>query len=121
MRDSPPHFALKRIYEPPDDGDGERILVDRLWPRGVTKAEAALDQWLKDIAPSPELRKWFRHDPAHWDEFGRRYRAELSANAEAVEQLRRLHGKVTLLYAAHDEQHNHALVLLDFLQSSRKA
>lgn len=121
MRDSPPHFALKRIYEPPDDGDGRRILVDRLWPRGVTKADAAVDQWLKDVAPSPELRKWFGHDPAHWDEFRRRYRAELSANSEAVDQLRRLHGKVTLLYAAHDEQHNHALVLLDFLQSSRKA
>ena len=120
MRDAPPHFALKRIYAPPAD-DGTRVLVDRLWPRGMTKAEAAVDHWLKAVAPSPDLRKWFGHDPAHWDEFRHRYRAELSANAEAVDQLRRLHGKVTLLYAAHDEQHNHALVVLDFLQSSRKA
>ena len=121
MRDAPPHFALKRIYAPPSDDDGTRVLVDRLWPRGMTKAEAAVDHWLKAVAPSPDLRKWFGHDPAHWDEFRHRYRAELSANTEAVDQLRRLHGKVTLLYAAHDEQHNHALVLLDFLQSSRKA
>ena len=114
-------IVCKRIYDPPGPHDGHRVLVDRLWPRGMTKAEAAVDQWLKAVAPSPDLRKWFGHDPAHWDEFRHRYRAELSANAEAVDQLRRLHGKVTLLYAAHDEQHNHALVLLDFLQSSRKA
>jgi len=120
MRDTP-RFAIKRIYEPPSADDGTRVLVDRLWPRGVSKDEARIDHWPKAVAPSPELRKWFGHDPAHWEEFGRRYRAELSANTEAVDQLRHLRGKVTLLYAAHDEQHNHALVLLDFLQSPRKA
>ncbi len=121
MRDAPPHFAVKRIYEPPAADAGKRVLVDRLWPRGVSKDEAELDLWLKAVAPSPALRKWFGHDPANWDEFTHRYRAELSGNTEAVDQLRHMHGKVTLLYAAHDEQHNHALVLLDFLQSSRKA
>ena len=121
MRDAPPHFAIKRIYEPPHADDGKRVLVDRLWPRGVSKDEAELDLWLKPVAPSADLRKWFGHDPARWDEFTRRYRAELADNSEAVDQLRHMHGKVTLLYAAHDEQHNQALVLLDFLQSSRKA
>ncbi|KRA55747.1 DUF488 domain-containing protein [Devosia sp. Root635] len=121
MPDLPAHFAVKRIYEPSAPGDGTRVLVDRLWPRGMTRAEAQIDQWLKAVAPSPALRKWFGHDPANWDEFGHRYRAELAANTEAVDQLRGMHGKVTLLYAAHDERHNHALVLLDFLQSPRKA
>lgn len=119
-RDATPRFAVKRIYEPPVPADGTRVLVDRLWPRGMSKGEAHVDQWLKAVAPSPDLRKWFGHDPAHWDEFGHRYRAELHANGEAVDELRRIKGKVTLLYAAHDEQHNHALILLDVLQSSRK-
>ncbi|KQX34356.1 hypothetical protein ASD04_17110 [Devosia sp. Root436] len=115
------HFSIKRIYEPRAPGDGTRVLIDRLWPRGMTKAEARIDQWLKAVAPSPALRKWFGHDPANWAEFVQRYRAELAANAEVVDQLRAMDGKVTLLYAAHDQQHNHALVLLDFLQSPRKA
>lgn len=84
----------------------------------MTKDEARVDHWLKAIAPGPGLRQWFGHDTAHWDEFGRRYRAELHANAETVNQLRQIAGKMTLLYAAHDQSHNHALVLQDFLQSS---
>lgn len=115
-----PCFAIKRIYEPAEVSDGIRVLVDRLWPRGVSKEEAGVDLWLKAIAPSPDLRKWFGHDPAHWEEFGHRYRAELAGNAEVIDQLRGIGGKVTLLYAAHDQSHNHALVLLDFLQTSAK-
>ena len=94
------------------------MLVDRLWPRGVSKQRAKLTLWLKEIAPTPTLRKWFDHDPAHWEEFVRRYRAELAANATAVTRLAELlkHGPVTLLYAAHDTQHNHALVLGAFMR-----
>jgi uncharacterized protein YeaO (DUF488 family) len=114
------HFAIKRIYEPAAAGDGVRVLVDRLWPRGLRKNEARVDHWLKDVAPSPDLRKWFGHDPAHWDDFKRQYRAELRANGGALDQLRGMGDKVTLLYAAHDQQHNHALVLLDFLQQPAK-
>ena len=77
-------IRTKRVYDPPDDIDGTRVLVDRLWPRGLRKEKAALTLWLKEIAPSPELRKWFGHEPARWAEFGRRYRAELTRNAEAV-------------------------------------
>ena len=111
-------FAIKRVYLPPDDEtDGQRVLVDRLWPRGVSKHEAAVDLWLKDIAPSATLRKWFGHDPARWDEFRRRYLAELGANAEPVERLRELAatGHVMLLYGAHDEEHNQARVLLELI------
>ena len=116
-------FRLKRIYLPPDDGDGTRVLIDRLWPRGVSKAEAHVDTWLKDIAPTAELRKWFGHDPARWSEFRTRYRAELAANDAAVTQLHELAaaGPVTLLYSAHDEQHNQAVVLLDFLTTPSHA
>jgi uncharacterized protein YeaO (DUF488 family) len=111
------NIRLKRIYEPPEADDGARVLVDRLWPRGIRKEEAALTLWLKDIAPSPELRRWFGHDPARWAAFARRYRAELAANAPAVDTLRDLaaRGPVTLLYAARDTAHNHALVLADHL------
>ncbi len=111
-------FAIKRVYLPPDDEtDGQRVLVDRLWPRGVSKHDAAIDLWLKDVAPSAALRKWFGHDPARWDEFRRRYLAELEANAEPVERLRELAatGRVTLLYGAHDEAHNQARVLLELM------
>lgn len=108
---------IKRIYEPASPDDGRRLLVDRLWPRGVSKARADLDAWLRDVAPSTELRKWFGHDPARWDEFVRRYRAELAANPAALQPLldaaRR--GPVTLLYAARDEVHNEAVVLRDVL------
>ena len=108
---------LKRAYEPAAADDGTRILVDRLWPRGVSKEHAALDQWMKDIAPSAELRKWFGHDPARWEEFGRRYTGELHGNAELLDQLRSLarQGPVTLVYSVHDEVHNDAIVLRDLL------
>ena len=105
-------FQIKRVYEPASPGDGTRVLVDRLWPRGLRKADANLALWMKDVAPSPPLRTWFHHDPARFAEFRRRYTSELKGNP-AVAELRRL-GKskrVTLLYAAHDPKVNHALVL----------
>ena len=107
------NVGLKRAYEPPAPDDGARILIDRLWPRGVSKEHAALDQWMKEIAPSTELRKWFGHDPAKWEEFRRRYAAELHQNADLLGQLRALarKGHVTLVYSAHDEQHNDAVAL----------
>jgi uncharacterized protein YeaO (DUF488 family) len=111
-------IRLKRAYEPPSRTDGQRILVERLWPRGRTKARAAIDLWLKDVAPSPALRKWFAHDPAKWKQFQRRYRKELEANHEAVDELRRKakRGTITLIYAARDEQHNSAILLKEFLE-----
>jgi uncharacterized protein YeaO (DUF488 family) len=120
MPDPNPHFRLKRVYLPTDAEDGTRVLVDRLWPRGLQKAEAHIDHWLKELAPSAELRKWFAHDPARWSEFRTRYRAELRANDPAVTQLRNLAaaGSITLLYAAHDEAHNNARVLLDYLETA---
>ena len=104
---------LKRAYEPPDDDDGLRILVERLWPRGLTKRRAAIDLWLKDVAPSAELRKWFGHDPAGWEEFRRRYVEELREHPQEVARLRALARKstITLVYAARDELHNDAVVL----------
>ena len=109
-------ISLKRAYEPPVKTDGIRILVDRLWPRGVTKSKASIDLWLKDLAPSTELRKWFGHDPKKWSEFQKRYRAELNGNP-ALLKLRTLtrRGNVTLVYAAKDELHNGAVVLKKFL------
>ena len=97
------------------------MLVDRLWPRGVSKREAAIDVWLKDVAPSAALRKWFGHDPQRWEEFRRRYLAELADNTDAVDQLRELAktGRVTLLYGALDEEHNQARVLLELLRGSK--
>lgn len=111
-------IVLKRIYEESADADGFRVLVDRLWPRGVSKEKADLDLWLKEIAPSTELRKWFNHDPKRWVGFQRKYRAELSKNTDSVAVLKGvLKGKkrVTLLYGAKDEEHNEAIVLKDFL------
>jgi len=107
------HLRLKRAYEPAEPDDGVRILVDRLWPRGVSKAKAALDEWVKDVAPSTELRKWFGHDPARWAEFQRRYRAELRGQSETLDRIRGLARTqvVTLVYSAHDEEHNDAVVL----------
>jgi uncharacterized protein YeaO (DUF488 family) len=112
-------IRLKRVYEPPAGDDGMRILVDRLWPRGLRRAEAHLDHWLKDAAPSPGLRRWFDHRSDRWQEFRRRYRAELRGSA-AVRQLLELSAKgdVTLLYAAKDEAHNHALVLAKYLRAA---
>ena len=111
------NVQLKRAYEPASADDGTRILVDRLWPRGVAKAKASLDEWMKDIAPSPELREWFGHDPARWDEFRSRYAKELQAHGDLVAKLRKLaqHGRVTLVYSARDEAHNDAVVLRDVL------
>jgi uncharacterized protein YeaO (DUF488 family) len=108
---------LKRAYEAPAGEDGKRILVDRLWPRGVSKAAAAIDEWLKDLAPSTELRKWFGHDPGRWDEFRRRYAEEIHGHAQLLAHLRELarKGPVTLVYSAHDELHNDAIVLRDAL------
>ena len=116
---SGPSVRTKRVYLPPEASDGKRILVDRLWPRGLTKEKAALDLWLKDAAPSTELRKWFGHDPARWDEFRRRYREELDAMPDATARLRDLakQGKLTLLYGAHDEAHNNAVVLANYLKA----
>lgn len=107
------NVRLKRAYEPAAAGDGARILVDRLWPRGVSKAEASLDGWTKELAPSAALRTWFDHDPRRWHEFRRRYRAELGHHADEVAELRRRarHGVITLVYAARDEAHNDAVVL----------
>jgi uncharacterized protein YeaO (DUF488 family) len=111
-------IRLKRAYEEHAPDDGLRILVERLWPRGLSKERAAVDLWVKDVAPSPELRRWYGHDPAKWDEFQKRYRAELHRNQDAVEELRRkFRGKtVTFVYAARDEAHNSALVLKDYLE-----
>jgi uncharacterized protein YeaO (DUF488 family) len=110
-------IRIKRVYEKPDKGDGKRILVDRLWPRGLTKAKANVDLWLKDIAPSTELRKWFGHEPGKWEEFKRRYRTELEGNEEHVSLLQQQvkKGTVTLVYGAKDEEHNEAVVLKEFL------
>ena len=112
-------IKVKRIYEPPDRDDGFRVLVDRIWPRGVRKDEARIDLWLKDVAPSTELRRWFGHDPAKWTEFCRRYRAELKQQADALAMLRnRAEGHVvTLVYAARDSEHNNAAALAKVLRA----
>jgi len=113
----PANIALKRAYDPPDEADGVRVLVDRLWPRGLTKKSAAIDQWPKDVTPSTELRKWFHHDPDRWDEFRRRYLAELKDKGSELDELRKLAqaGPITLIYAARDTPHLHATVLRDVL------
>jgi uncharacterized protein YeaO (DUF488 family) len=110
-------LKIKRVYEEPAKDDGTRILVDRLWPRGLSKEKARVDLWLKEVAPSNELRKWFAHDPAKWATFRTRYRGELKHEAEPVEILRHAIGRgpATLLYGAKDEQHNQAVVLLELL------
>jgi uncharacterized protein YeaO (DUF488 family) len=111
---------LKRAYEPPAAADGTRVLIDRLWPRGLRKEDAAIDQWMKEIAPSTELRKWFGHDPERWPEFRRRYRSEIKRHSKEFQRLRELaqKGHLTLIYAAHDEVHNDAVVLRDLLVDS---
>jgi uncharacterized protein YeaO (DUF488 family) len=110
-------FQLKRVYDPATPQDGCRVLVERLWPRGVSKSRAAIDAWLKEVAPSTELRKWYGHAPDRWEEFRRRYWDELRKVPEAVAGLRQKErdGRVTLVFAAHDEQHSGALALLQFL------
>lgn len=114
--------SIKRIYDEPSASDGYRVLVDRLWPRGISKDRAQLNEWLKEIAPSPELRRWFNHDPARFAELSARYSDELERN-DAVRHLHDLiaeHPSVTLLYAAHDPKINHAAVLLDRLTRGNK-
>jgi uncharacterized protein YeaO (DUF488 family) len=115
MRKSPAHvdIRLKRAYAPAEDGDGTRVLVDRLWPRGVKKDEAAIAHWFRDLAPSTELRRWFGHDADRWNEFQRRYRKELRQHAEQLDELLHLarKGTLTLVFGARDEEHNDAVVL----------
>lgn len=115
-------IAIKRIYEEPVPGDGARILVDRLWPRGVSKERAKLDLWLKDIAPSTELREWFGHDPKKWIGFQKKYKIELANNEEPVAELKKIarqNKTVTLLYAAKDEEHNEAVVINNLLSGKQ--
>lgn len=111
-------FKTKRIYDAPSEEDDYRVLVDRLWPRGVSKEDAGLDEWFREIAPSTKLREWFDHDPKKFDEFRERYQIELTKNEEAISHLvnKSIKKPVTLLYAAKDTVNNHAVVLKDFLQ-----
>lgn len=111
------NIKLKRAYERPNADDGTRVLIDRLWPRGVRKVDAAIDEWIKGIAPSTSLRKWFGHDPARWQEFRRRYAAEVHEHPETLNELRNMarRGPITLVFSAHDELHNDAVVLRDLL------
>ena len=109
---------VKRVYEPPDPGDGRRFLVDRIWPRGLKREDLQLDGWLKDVAPSAELRRWFGHDPNRWPEFRRRYLEELRAHPEVVQPLldAARHGPVSLLFAARETKRNNAVVLKAYLE-----
>ena len=115
------NIKIKRAYEEPNEDDGVRILVDRLWPRGLTKEKAGIDLWLKDIAPGTELRRWFAHDPDKWKVFRRRYETEISHNPDLVKVLKQKarEGTITLIYGARDEKHNEALVLKEFLERSQ--
>lgn len=112
-------IRLKRIYDEPSQEDGIRILVDKLWPRGVSKDKAELDIWLKEVAPSDDLRKWFSHDPGKWEEFKERYFKELDQKTEYVDQIieRAEDNDVTLLYAAKDEKYNNAVVLMEYVKN----
>ena len=116
-----PAIKLKRIYDEPAASDGYRVLVDRVWPRGVSKSAAALDLWAKDLAPSTKLRKWFAHDPERWTEFAKRYRAELRERPDAIAELRATcrSRRVTLLFGAKDAAHNQAVVLKQVLEKTR--
>lgn len=112
---------IKRIYEPPSRSDGKRVYVDRLWPRGLRKEQAHFDEWIRDISPSDELRKWFGHDPSKWQEFRSRYKAEMKTRKDFIEKLRDYSekGTVTLLYSAKDEEHNNALVIKEVIEGKR--
>jgi uncharacterized protein YeaO (DUF488 family) len=111
-------LKIKRVYEEPAKSDGYRVLVDRIWPRGLKKSEALIDKWLKEIAPSTGLRKWFKHDPAKWEQFKKKYAAELKKHREEVEELARESRKrtVTLLFGAKDTAHNNAVALEEYLE-----
>ena len=110
-------LALKRVYDKPAPEDGVRFLVERLWPRGIKKTDLRLDDWLKDVAPSTELRQWFSHDPKKWTEFQKRYFAELDSHPKACEPIRSAagHGRVTIVYSSHDTEHNNAVALKEYL------
>jgi len=112
-------ILIKRVYEPKAEADGYRILVDRLWPRGVTRADAAVDEWMKEIAPSTELRKWFHSDAGNWEQFKHKYILELQNNpaVPTLQTLLKQYTVTTFLYAVKDEQHNHAIILRDYLQN----
>ncbi len=114
---------LKRAYEPPAASDGYRVLVDRLWPRGVRREEARLDEWARELAPSAELRRWFGHDPERFEEFRRRYTDELAGQEEKLRELRRRarEGALTLVYSARDVEHNDAVVLAEILRRGRRS
>ena len=115
-------FRIKRIYAATEKSDGYRVLVDRLWPRGIKKSEARIDNWIKDLAPSAELRKWFNHEPDKWDQFKKSYQRELEQNDSVVrfKEFSENYPEVTLLYAAKDEIHNHAAVLKNLLESEHR-
>lgn len=110
----------KRVYDPAEPGDGYRILIDRLWPRGISRERALLDEWARDLAPSDGLRRWFKHDPKLFPEFRKRYRKELSAHRDRIDELRERagHGPVTIVYGARDTEHNDAVVLAELLRAS---
>lgn len=114
---------LRRAYDPPTRNDGYRVLVDRIWPRGVSKDDADIAWWARELAPSDELRRWFGHDPQRWDEFQHRYRAELDDHDDALDTLvdHIARGRVTLVYAARDQQHNNAVALREVLEQRRTA
>ncbi len=114
-------LRIKRVYDPPSRSDGMRVLIDGLWPRGLTKARVRLDLWLREVAPSDELRRWFGHDPERWPEFRARYRDELAGKRDAVKILRDAlrEGDVTLLYGTRDDEHNNAVVLREYLAGRR--
>lgn len=114
---------IKRVYDPPASSDGVRLLVERLWPRGIKKSELHMDAWIKDAAPTTELRRWFNHESDKWPEFQRRYRAELDARPDAWKPIigHARQGRVTLLYSTHDTEHNNAVVLRDYLNARLKA
>jgi uncharacterized protein YeaO (DUF488 family) len=113
-----PDVRIKRVYEPAEPGDGYRVLIDRLWPRGVSRERAHIDEWARELAPSDGLRKWFNHDPERFQEFQRRYRHELRAAGDRISELRSRarDGRVTLVYGARDEKHNNAVVLAEVLR-----
>jgi uncharacterized protein YeaO (DUF488 family) len=116
-------IRIARVYESPGQRDGWRVLVDRLWPRGLRKDAAQIDEWLKEVAPSNQLRKWFGHKPERWAEFQKRYRAELAKKMDVIESLRaaeRKHGTLTLLFGAKDQKHNQAVALRDLLKAQRE-
>jgi uncharacterized protein YeaO (DUF488 family) len=116
------NIKLKRAYDKPSAEDGYRILVDRIWPRGVSKQDVKVEQWLKDIAPSKELRKWFKHDPEKWSEFKKRYFNELKSKSKAVEELMQIAKEqaVTLVYAAKDKEYNNAVALKEYIENQNK-